>query len=66
MATILVAVNAQAHVSAATLISVRLGVYCTLGFTVASGVHYLVTLQTRAGQEASNEAGTQSGNPKDD
>lgn len=57
MATILVAVNAQAHVSAATLVSVRVGVYFTLGFTVASGIHYLLTLQTRAGQEPSQEAG---------
>jgi len=56
MATILVAVNAQAHVSAATLVSVRVGVYFTLGFTVASGIHYLVTLQTRAGQEPSGES----------
>jgi cardiolipin synthase len=55
MATILVAVNAQAHVSTATLVSVRLGVYFTLGFTAASGIHYLVTLQTRAGPEPSRE-----------
>lgn len=56
MATIFVAVNAQAHVSPVNDAIVRVAIYLTLGFTVASGIHYLLTLPQRAGQRSSDEA----------
>ncbi|MGD0697835.1 MAG: CDP-alcohol phosphatidyltransferase family protein [Terriglobia bacterium] len=56
MATIFVAVNAQAHVSSVNDAIVRVAIYLTLGFTVASGIHYLLTLPQRAGQRSSDEA----------
>jgi len=56
MATIFVAVYAQARISAVTGAMVRVAVYLTLGFTVASGIHYLVTLPSRAGQRASQDS----------
>jgi hypothetical protein len=56
MATIFVAVNAQAHVSSVNDAIVRVAIYLTLGFTVASGIHYLLTLPQRAGQHSSDEA----------
>ncbi len=56
MATIFVAVNAQAHVSSVNDAIVGVAIYLTLGFTVASGIHYLLTLPQRAGQRFSDEA----------
>lgn len=45
MLTIFVAVYAQARISSATHFAVHLSVYFTLGFTLASAFHYLVTVQ---------------------
>lgn len=46
MATIFVAVYSQAHATFATFAVVRLAVYLTLGFTLASSVHYLIIQST--------------------
>ncbi|HEV2350720.1 MAG TPA: CDP-alcohol phosphatidyltransferase family protein [Terriglobia bacterium] len=47
MLTIFVAVYAQARISSVTHFAVHLSVYFTLGFTLASAFHYLVTVQKR-------------------
>jgi cardiolipin synthase len=55
MATIFLAVTAQAHVSFATHLLVRIAVDFTGALTVASGLYYLMTLQTRAAQRPAEE-----------
>lgn len=52
MATIFLAVNSQAYVSPMNVALVRVAVYFTLGFTVASAIHYLLTLPRLAGQRS--------------
>jgi len=58
MATIFVAVYSQAHASFATYAVVRLAIYLTLGFTIASSVHYLVTQSTGQRSAEKIEAAT--------
>ncbi len=50
MATIFVAVYSQAVVSSATHLAVQIAIYFTMAFTLASGLHYLFTLQKRLAQ----------------
>ena len=58
MATIFVAVYSQAHASFATYTVVRLAIYLTLGFTIASSVHYLITQSTGQRSAEKIEAAT--------
>jgi cardiolipin synthase len=46
MVTIFVAVYSQAHTSFAAHAVVRMAIYFTLAFTIASSVHYLITQRT--------------------
>jgi len=62
MATILVAVYSQASVSTISHAMVRVSVYLTFGFTIASGVHYLLTLPNRIGQRPAEESPASAGN----
>ena len=55
MATIFIAVTSQIHFSFLTHVLVRLAIYLTLGFTLASSLHYLITVQQRSGQRSMEE-----------
>jgi cardiolipin synthase len=65
MLTIFVTVYSQAFTSLPSQIAVRLSVYLTLGFTLASGFHYLLTIQKRiAAHPADGSAITTTGESK--
>ncbi|HLY59708.1 MAG TPA: CDP-alcohol phosphatidyltransferase family protein [Terriglobia bacterium] len=65
MLTIFVAVYSQARASSPAEFAVHLSVYFTLGFTLASAFHYLVTVQKRiAAHPADGAAITTSEEPK--
>jgi len=66
MLTIFVAVYSQARGSWAAHLAVHIATYFTLVFTLASGLHYLFTIQKRIGPHPSEgasvtSAGTKSG-----
>jgi cardiolipin synthase (CMP-forming) len=64
MLTIFAAVYSQARITPGTHFAVHLAVYFTLGFTLASAFHYLVTVQKRIATHPTDEAAATSEQPK--
>jgi cardiolipin synthase len=56
MVTIFVAVYSQARGSEASHMAVRIAIYFTLAFTLASAFHYLITVQKRVGPHPTENA----------